>query len=950
MAGSDGMPQEDEGMTLAGGPQPVKAKARPKSKAKAKAKAKAKVKVAKAKPKAQAKTSKKAKPRETKAAARSFARRSVGKASGKRPREKKADPAPKAKSGEMDDSSECATPNVSEAQKLLGGPSLVAQDLAGWVARQVGLDSSHVGGAVRLFQDGATLPFIARYRKEQTGAMGEEALRRVERELARATDLERRRGRVAAALHRGQNLTPSLQETLLQAETVEAIDALWAPFKAKKKTRAQVAKDHGLEPLATFLAEAAKGAIPVLEALKAKAPMEPIEPIEPIAAEQPAAAAEPIAGEPPAAAEPAAAAEPIAPAEPIAAAAAQFVSQEVPDISAALAAARDILAEQLAHRADIRHKAREILERKVTFSSRRKAGADIEERFKTYWDFAVPMWQVKAHQFLAVQRGENAKCLSLNFTVTPEDLRALQAALLATFLGKSAAIAATPTPLRHDRLPWDCRAACAEISAALEDATKRLLLPSLQREWRRRLKDRSEDEAFDTFRRNLKKKLLTPPLRLHPAWGASPEAEPTILGLDPAFRTGCKCALITSTGQVLATKTIFLHQAQAASAGLWELLSQGLGPAECPDTETASEPPAKRRKLSARVVCSLGNGTGSRETEQWLRQHLKEEPRVGYSVVDEAGASVYSASRLAGAELPALDVALRGAVSIARRLLDPLSELVKIDPRSIGVGLYQHDVDQKRLQEELRSAVQDAVNCVGVDLNTASPALLEHVAGLNASRAQSILRQREELGRFNTLSQLRKVKGLGPKCFQQAAGFLRVFQGGPSSAPEPLDALPIHPESYEAARALQRRGNGALQDLSSEVASELGVGLETLRDICTALIQAGTGDLDPRCREPAPRIKSVGSVPQAGAALDAQEAGITVEQLKPQMVLAGIVKNVVAFGAFVDLGVGCDGLLHVSKFAAVPPSVNDQLEVVVLSTERRQEKGKDKWRVSLAMK
>ena len=368
------------------------------------------------------------------------------------------------------------------------------------------------------------------------------------------------------------------------------------------------------------------------------------------------------------------------------------------------------------------------------------------------------------------------KCLSLSFAITDDDATHLLDALMSTFLGGSRhSIAATPTPMRAaggmggkhtGSLPG--RAAYrAEIRLALEDAYKRLLLPFLEREWRRRLKQQAEDEAFDTYRRNLKKKLLSSPLRLHPDWGHAPTAGPpvsAVLGVDPAFRTGCKCALISLTGQVLATKTLFPHpsyagaavpasQAENASRGLRDLLGQGLqgtkvAPAEAEPEDggdlAEAERPQKRQRADghARVVCSLGNGTASRETEAWLRQQLKGWDEVlaecvGYAVVDESGASIYSASQLAGAELPQLDVSMRGAVSIARRLLDPLSELVKIDPRSIGVGLYQHDVDQKRLAEELKGATMDCVNAVGVDLNTASPAILEHAAWIVCERTLS---------------------------------------------------------------------------------------------------------------------------------------------------------------------------------------------------------------------
>lgn len=653
-------------------------------------------------------------------------------------------------------------------------------------------------------------------------------------------------------------------------------------------------------------------------------------------------------------------------------AAAQFIGKDVPDVATALAAARDILAEQLAHRPDLCQVARDMLQKRVTLTSRRRSGGDAQEeqRFKTYWEFDAPVHQVKPYQFLAMQRGEAAKCLSLGFLVSSDDSQHLIDQLIAVFLGKppprpNSSLVDAPTPLRAGlpgpRARRGNGAYQMEIRTAMEDGFKRLMLPSLQREWRRKLKERAEDEAFDTFGRNLKKKLLSPPLRLHPEWGSDAHRPTTaIIGVDPAFRTGCKCALISLTGQVLSTKTIFPHPPQgqhvahvAAERALTEMLEEAMLEG---GANMGEEPPTKRRRTATgaacdcRVVCSIGNGTASRETEAWLRKQFADQNGLGYAIVDEAGASVYSASPLAAAELPDLDVCLRGAVSIARRLLDPLAELVKIDPRSIGVGLYQHDVDQKRLAEELRGAAMSCVNSVGVDLNTASPALLEHVAGLNGRLARSILKHREEKGGFKDRQELLKIKGFGPKSFQQAAGFLRIFGGS-----EPLDALPIHPESYAVAKSLQDSPGDASEASVEALAVQFGVGVETMRDIRGALVEGATSD--PRRQEAPMRIKEPGKkTTQVGStAIDAQEEGITASQLTPQMRLLGVVKNVVAFGAFVDVGVGHDGLLHISNYPPElrersGPSVNDQVEVTVLSAERRQERGKDKWRIGLTMK
>ncbi|CAE7189104.1 ydcI [Symbiodinium necroappetens] len=505
-------------------------------------------------------------------------------------------------------SSEDGSPNLADAQKVLGDQSQIRKDEAGWIAAQLGLEKGHVAGAVRLFQEGSTLPFIARYRKEQTGSMNEENLRRVERELNRVRDLETKRARVALALQRGKHLTPDLGESLLQAESLEDIDALWAPFKAKRQTRAQVAKSLGLEPLASLLEEAAKQLAPrnIEVALPLEAEAVTLQEAGPEKSEEAEKPREVEFLKPQA---------PL-PEKTLEEAAAQFITAEVPNVEAVLKAARDILAEQFAHRGDVRQLARSVLENKVRLASRRRGDADPEGQFKTYWEFSSPLRQVKPHQFLAVQRGEQKKCLSLSFAITAEDSTYLLDALMATFLGDRPrqGIEATPTPMRAagGKSNLGGRAAYrAEIRLALEDAYKRLLLPFLEREWRRRLKQQAEDEAFDTYRRNLKKKLLLAPLRLHPDWGYTEDCGSpvsAVLGVDPAFRTGCKCALISLTGQVLATKTVFPHpnyagasvplpQAETASRNLKDLLQQGLGFSEAPDLDALADldPPSSER-------------------------------------------------------------------------------------------------------------------------------------------------------------------------------------------------------------------------------------------------------------------------------------------------------------------------------------------------------------------
>jgi len=789
----------------------------------------------------------------------------------------------------------------AQAEALLGGRSAIAQDKAACVARAVALERRRVAATIKLLEEGNTIPFIARYRKELTGSLNEDELRRVERGLQRVDALEARRMRVALALHRREALTDPLRAALLQAAVLEEIEDLWAPFKSKKQTRAQLARERGLGPLAKLIEQVGgKSSWLAPEAVAASSVDE---------------------------------------------------AKGIVSVKEALAGARDILAEKYAQSNDVKQRARAMLEPHASLSSRQRPGADADGQYKIYWNIDMPIRRVKPYQFLAVQRGEANGALKVGFEVSGEACD--------SFL-KQLERKVQPHGAQGEG-PWE-----RELRAALSDAFKRLLRPSLEREWRRRLKELAEDDAFDTYRRNIHSKLLTPPLRLHPDWGDSSGDGPvvSVLGIDPAYRTGCKMALIASTGQVIATKVVYPHpphiaasvppvQAEQAAALLQELLEVGL------QQSSASDAP------HARLICSIGNGTASRETESWLRQHVGGTAglpgRIAYCVVDEAGASVYSASPLAGKELPDMDVSMRGAVSIARRLLDPMAELVKIDPQSIGVGLYQHDVDHRRVVSELKAAVMDCVNSVGVDLNTASPSLLEHVAGLSAALARNIVEHRSARGPFASRAEVLAVKGVGPRAHHQAAGFLRVYGGS-----EPLDATPVHPESYEVAKRFMRtRESYGGHDIAA-LAVAWGVGAQTLSDIEAAL--AGTVK-DPREAQPPPRIKAPGSgkrKSQGSGAVDAQESGITVDLLTPGLKLQGVVRNVVAFGAFVDIGVGHDSLLHVSQY---PPtargradalSVNDNVEVWVQEATRSTGGGKgsagkgadgppskDRWRVSL---
>mmetsp|Transcript_25173 Transcript_25173/g.49317 ORF Transcript_25173/g.49317 Transcript_25173/m.49317 type:complete len:979 (-) Transcript_25173:91-3027(-) len=805
----------------------------------------------------------------------------------------------------LDEDDDAAIPAdaAERVEQVLGGKSSIASDEAQWVASQTSLLRWRVSGASILLRQGFTVPFIARYRKDSTGSMNEEELRTVERCLARADVLEARRVRVSLALWKQGALTDELRVALLGATVLEEIEDIWAPFKTKRKTRGQMARDRGLAPLAKMIEQGTKD-VPTQAAMR-------------------------------------------------------FVSEgtDVLCVKDAFAGARDIVAERWAHRTDVKQQARKALERHSMFEAKRRPGMDQEGHFKTYWEFGKGVQQVKPYQFLAIQRGEAAKALSVSFGIPAQVTTRFLDDLVLKVRGPFRCAAFVDA--------WE-----AELRAALTDSLKRLIIPSLEREWRRRLKERSDDDSFDTFRRNLRSKLLLPPLRMHPQWGDADssgakfvsERVAAVIGVDPAYRSGCKLALVTRTGRFLDSRTVYPNPPHnsltEARVALHDLIQQGLAHGtSTQETET-------------RLVCSVGNGTASRETVAWIRQELGafskqfpksiERPHLGYCIVDEAGASVYSASALAAAELPGLDVTMRGAVSIARRLLDSLSELVKIDPQSIGVGLYQHDVDQKRLARELKGGTEDCVNAVGVDLNTASPTLLGHVAGLSASLAQAVVDHRENNGPFRNRDGLLRVKGLGPRAFQQAAGFVRVYGGS-----ELLDTLPIHPESYEAARELQRRCGPRAEQVAANgtydislLAQQLGLGLETLKDVAAAL--AGTAE-DPRQRQPPVRVKAEGSsgmgfsasMAEGCVAIDAQEVGLTADTLTPGLLLEGVVRNVVAFGAFVDIGVGHDGLLHVSEYrgSTAIPCVNDRIDVRVLSTARRTDaRGKENWKISLSMR
>ncbi len=685
------------------------------------------------------------------------------------------------------------------------------------IAEQLQLTQQQVQRTIDLFDAGNTLPFIARYRKEVTGGLDEEQLRALEKSLGRLRALAERRTSIIAALTEQGALTPGLQTQLDAATTLTELEDLYAPFKQKRRTRATIARERGLEPLAELIVEQGRQAVE--------------------------------------------------------SAAAQFLSAEVPTPDAALAGARDIVAEMISSDPDVRRMTRERAAR-WAFLVVDKVPDAVDERglYATYTAFEQRVDRLRPYQVLAINRGERDGVLKVRLDIPERDWRA----------------AITTVYRPHVGSPW-----IEQLRLAISDAAERLLLPSIERDLRRTLTEQAEEHAIRVFASNVRALLSQPPLQVN-----------AVLGLDPGFRTGCKVAVVDATGRVLHTTTIFPHDPQRE----WSTSLRVLGTL------------VQRHSVD---VIAIGNGTASRETEKLAAELIRQLPTTRYLIVNEAGASVYSASPLARAELPDLDVSIRGAVSIARRVLDPLAELVKIDPQSIGVGLYQHDVNQRELTEALDDVVESVVNNVGVDVNTASPALLEHVAGIGPKLAERIVAHREEHGPFANRQALKKVKGLGPKSFEQAAGFLRVHGGD-----QPLDASAIHPESYKLAQALIKRaginpktGRDHRAVLIEKLrhatdlellALELEAGLPTLEDVFEQLIRPGR---DPRADLPAPILRS---------------DVLALEDLREGMRLQGTVRNVVDFGAFVDIGVKNDGLLHRSQLPpGVDLNVGDVISVVI---------------------
>ena len=720
---------------------------------------------------------------------------------------------------------------------------MTTNDIIAIIAEELGLPRAQVVAAVALFDEGNTIPFVARYRKEMTGGLDEEQLRQVEARLGYLRRLAARKATVLKSIEAQGKLTSELAAVIKSATTLQAVEDLYRSYKPKRRTRATVARNRGLEPLADLL-------------LAQKDPRPPEE------------------------------------------LAAPFLSDAVPDAEAALAGARDILAERMAEGAAVRGEARRLaLDRAhvVCQLAGKEAKVDPGGKYRLYHNVVLPLARLQPHQWLAIVRGEAEGALKVHLDLPDDDIVDIMEVCF---------LRGPRTPIRD------------QVQAAIADGYRRLLAPSVERNLRATQSDQADDHAIQVFAANLRKLLLQPPLR-----------DRVVMGIDPGYRTGCKVAVVDATGKVLPVLRSTASCAVAVRPG---------------GTLTIyPHPPQKRREEAKKLllaaieaagvaVVAIGNGTASRETEQLVAELIAERPDIQYAIVSEAGASVYSASKLARAELPNLDVSLRGAVSIARRLQNPLAELVKIDPRSIGVGLYQHDVDQKKLSAALDAVVESAVNYVGVDVNTASPALLGYVAGLSQKVATNIVAHRNEHGPFKKRSDLKKVKGLGPKAYQQAAGFLRV----PESA-NPLDNTPIHPESYPVVRRLLGLAGTVTAPFALDrvhaVRDELGlpglaelleVGEPTLADILDGLARPGH---DPRDDLPPPVLR---------------QDVLRMEDLCEGMRLRGTVRNVVDFGAFVDIGVKQDGLVHVSKMADryvrnpfEVVGVGDVVDVTVISVD-----------------
>lgn len=703
------------------------------------------------------------------------------------------------------------------------------------LTEELGVKRWQVDAAVKLIDEGNTIPFISRYRKEVTGSLNDEQLRKLHERLVYLRNLEEKKEQVISSIEEQGKMTEELRRQIMAAETQVTVEDLYRPYRPKRRTRATIAKEKGLEPLAAYI---------MLQNAK----------------------------------------------EPLENTAQQYVSEEkgVKSAADAIAGAEDIIAESISDNADYRSWIRKTTMKKGKVTSAAK-DPEAESVYEMYYEFEEPVSKLAGHRILALNRGEKEKFLTVKVEAPEEDiLRYLEKKII------------------HKDNPYTAPV----LKETVEDSYHRLIAPAIEREIRNELTEKAEDGAIEVFGKNLHQLLMQPPI-----------AGKVVLGWDPAYRTGCKLAVVDPTGKVIGTTVIY------------------------PTAPTTPQKIKASKDLLKKIIpkyhislISLGNGTASRESEQFIVELLKEIPeeKVQYVIVNEAGASVYSASKLASEEFPNFDVGQRSAASIARRLQDPLAELVKIDPKSIGVGQYQHDMNQKKLGESLSGVVEDCVNKVGVDLNTASAPLLSYISGISSTIAKNIVAYREENGRFTDRRELLKVPKLGPKAYEQCAGFMRI-QGGKN----PLDMTGVHPESYDAAEKLLKKQGFTPEDIAGhhlnglsltirdykKLSEELGIGEITLRDIVKELEKPAR---DPRDEMPKPILRT-----------DVLE----MKDLKEGMVLKGTVRNVIDFGVFVDIGVHQDGLVHISqitdryiKHPLEVVSVGDIVDVKVMSVDLKKKR------------
>ena len=714
-------------------------------------------------------------------------------------------------------------------------------DIIQVITQELGVKKEQVEAAVKLIDEGNTIPFISRYRKEATGALNDEQLRNLYERLNYLRNLEDKKKQVLASIEEQGKLNAELKKQILEAQTLVVVEDLYRPYRPKRRTRATIAKEKGLEPLANIIS---------LQMTK----------------------------------------------KPLEEEAQAFLSEEkeVTSGEQAIAGAKDILAERISDEADYRIRIRDLTTKKGTISSVAK-DPKAQSVYEMYYEFEEPIKKLAGHRILALNRGEKEKFLTVKVNAPEEEILRY---------------------LEHQVITKENPVTSPVLEEVVDDCYKRLIAPAIEREIRSNLTDQAEDGAIKVFGKNLEQLLMQPPI-----------AGKVVLGWDPAFRTGCKLAVVDATGKVLDTTVVY-----------------PTAPTNETKIRAAKDTVEKMIRKYKVSLISVGNGTASRESEQVIVDMLKEIPEAGvqYVITNEAGASVYSASKLATEEFPNFDVGQRSAASIARRVQDPLAELVKIDPKSIGVGQYQHDMNQKKLGEALSGVVEDCVNKVGVDLNTASASLLEYISGISKAIAKNIVTYREENGRFTNRKGLLKVAKLGPKAFEQCAGFMRITGGD-----DPLDATSVHPESYEAANALLKKlghtpkdiTSGGLGRISSQIhdykklAKELEIGEITLKDIVKELEKPAR---DPRDEMPRPILRT---------------DVLNMEDLKEGMILKGTVRNVIDFGAFVDIGVHQDGLVHISqmseKFIKHPleaVSVGDVVDVQVIGVDLKKK------RISLSMK